>query len=174
MTTPYIRTFSVQEVANLSKHPYVYMDEKTISPLLLCYVCEKPFVDPVTDKNKQRGCRSCFPASDGPFTNITEWIVMEMLNGLLVQCIQCGEINIRRDALEKHEQTACRRAMVSCTAADIKCTWKGARVERDQHLAECIFEPLRPALAEIITENKQLQARIEQLERQMKELTARQ
>ena len=159
------RSLSYQTIPNPSKHPYVYMDEATISTLLICSVCEKPFIDPVTAGDQQRGCRSCFTANEGPFTDITEWIVMEMLNSLLVQCVQCGEINIRRDALEKHDQTACRRAMVRCEASDIKCAWKGTREQRDRHEVECIFKPLRPALSDIITENKELRERIEQLER---------
>lgn len=164
------RSLSYQTIPNSSRHPYVYMDEATINALLICSVCEKPFVDPVTAGDKQRGCRTCFTANEGPFTDITEWIVMEMLNGLLVQCVQCGEINIRRDALQKHEQTACRRAMVRCDAADIKCAWKGTREQLNEHVAVCIFRPLRPALLDIITENKELRERIEQLERTMEEL----
>lgn len=159
------RSISHQSPPISSRHPYVYMDEASISALLICSVCEKPFIDPVTAGDKRRGCRTCFTANEGPFADISEWIVMEMLNSLLVQCIQCGEINIRRDALEKHDQTACRRALVRCDACDIKCTWKGTREQREQHLAECIFEPLRPALSNIIIENKELRERIEQLER---------
>ena len=172
MSNTYNDSSSSQQGFPTSRRRYKYVDKAAVNQLLLCSVCQDPFVDPVTDRTQRRGCRSCFTVNDGPFTDITEWIVIQMINGLLVECTQCGETNIRREVLEKHEQTACKRAMVSCTAVDIKCPWKGARIERDRHLAECIFEPLRPALAEIITENKQLREKIEQLERQMQELRA--
>ena len=147
------------------RRQYDYIDNKSISPLLLCCICKDPFVDPVTDKNNRHGCRSCFTSTDGPFTDITEAIVVGILHSLLVRCTLCEQTNIRRDALDKHQQTVCPQAVISCKAADIKCPWKGRREQLDQHFAGCVFQPLRPALAEIITENRELREKIEQLER---------
>jgi hypothetical protein len=137
-------------------------------------MCEKPFVDPVTAQDSRRGCRSCLEKTGGTLTPIQEWIVLEMLNGLLVRCTQCEELNIKRGDLKQHEQTACRLAVVPCIAADIKCTWQGAREQRTKHLSECVFEPLRPALQEIITGNKQLQERIQKLELSVNQLRGNQ
>jgi hypothetical protein len=109
------------------------MDDKSINPLLLCCTCEKPFVDPVTAEDNRRGCRACLSNYSSTLTPIKEWIVLEMLNGLLVRCSQCGEVNIRRGDLKQHEEKDCKRAVVSCIAADIKCPWKGAREQRDEH-----------------------------------------
>jgi hypothetical protein len=150
------------------------MDERPINSLLLCCVCEKPFVDPVTAQDSRRGCRSCLEKTGGTLTPILEWIVLEMLSGLPVRCTQCDELNIKRGNLKQHEQTECRLAVVPCEAADIKCTWQGAREKRDKHSLECVFEPLRPALQEIITENKQLRERIEKLELSVNQLRGNQ
>jgi hypothetical protein len=97
-----------------------------------------------------------------------------MLNGLLVRCSQCEEVNIRRGDLKQHEEKDCKRAVVSCIAADIKCPWKGAREQRDEHLKLCVFEPLRPALSEIIMENKQFHDQIHKLETLVNELRDKQ
>ena len=61
-------------------------------------------------------------------------------------------------------KNACKRAVVPCKAADIKCPWKGAREQLEKHLEECVFEPLRPALEEIIMENKELKEKMAKLE----------
>lgn len=156
-------------MTSTSRNLYVYMDESTINSLLICCVCERPFVDPVTAGDSRRGCRSCLSDSP-PITPILEWIVLEMLNGLLVQCIQCGETNIKRGQFEEHVQRSCSRAVIPCKAADIKCPWRDAREKLKEHLAKCVFEPLRPALQEIITENKQLQERIQKLELSVNQL----
>lgn len=170
MQQTYSRCLSDEEFSIATGHRYVYMDRKIISPLLLCCICRDPFIDPVTAEDQRRGCRSCFTPKDGTLTNIADFIVIEMLNSLLVQCTQCGQTNIRRDALEKHEKTDCRRAIVTCKAADIKCPWEGIREQLDDHLINCIFEPLRPVLGELVMENKLLREKIEKLERRVDEL----
>ena len=170
MQHTYSRCLSDEEFSIASGHRYVYMDRKTINPLLLCRICKDPFIDPVTTEDQSRGCRSCFTSKDGTLTNITDFIVTEMLNGLLVQCTQCGQTDIRRDALEKHEQITCRHAVVVCKAADIKCPWNGTREQLERHLTSCIFEPLRPALGELVMENEQFREQIEKLVRRVDEL----
>jgi hypothetical protein len=150
------------------------MDEAAINPLLLCCICEKPFVEPCTADDARRGCRSCLSDYSLSLTPIEEVIVIEMLNSIPVRCSQCGDVNIRRGNFKKHQQEACKRAVVPCKAADMKCSWKGAREQLDEHLKECIFEPLRPALEEIINENKQFQERISKLENIVNRLTRNQ
>jgi hypothetical protein len=150
------------------------MDEKTIHPLLLCDVCKRPFVDPVTAADERRGCRACF-TKDSLFQSsslvpIHEPIVLKMLDNLLVRCTQCEETNILRGVLHKHEQNECKRTVVPCKAADIKCRWQGVRGQLDAHMDECVFQPLRPALEEIILENKQFKKQIEALENSVKQL----
>ncbi|CAF2951471.1 unnamed protein product [Rotaria sp. Silwood2] len=158
-----------------SKHPYVYTTDQKINPLLICCICQKPFVDPVTTVDHRRGCRACLTEYSShrlpSVTPIQEWIVLEMLNSLLVECTRCKEINIRRGDLKQHEEESCKRAFVLCKAADIKCPWKGVREELDAHLEQCVFEPLRPVLAEIIMGNKQFKEKIDTLEILIKKFT---
>ncbi|CAF1321836.1 unnamed protein product [Rotaria sp. Silwood1] len=160
-----------------SKHPYVYMTDQQINPLLLCSICQKPFVDPLTTKDNKRGCRACFTdyssSQSVPMAPIQEGIVLEMLNSLLVECTKCKDKNIRRGDLQRHEEKSCKRVFVQCKAADIKCPWKGVREELDAHMEQCVFEPLRPVLAELIMENEQLKEKIDQLEILIKKFTER-
>ena len=107
---------AISEVSMTPQRKYKYVPNQAISPLLLCCICEQPFVDPVFAADGRRGCRACFTSTDSPFAEIKEWIVVEMLNALLVECNECEQTNIRRGALENHRQTVCKRAIVSCKA----------------------------------------------------------
>ncbi len=150
------------------------MDDTLINTLLLCCICENPFVDPVTAEDNRRGCRTCLSNYSSTLTPIKEWIVLEMLNGLLVRCSQCGEVDIRRGDLKQHEENSCKLAVVPCKAADIKCPWTGAREQLEKHLESCVFQPLRPALLEIIMENKKFHDQIYKLETLVNELRDKQ
>ncbi|CAF2088104.1 unnamed protein product [Rotaria magnacalcarata] len=158
-------------------HPYVYMPNQVINPFLLCCICHNPFVDPVNTTDERHGCRACFMQNvshEQPLlTSIEEKIVLDMLNGLLVYCPQCREENIRRGDLARHERESCRRALVVCEAADIKCPWRGVREDLDTHLRQCVFEPLRPAFVEVINESRQLKQRLEHLENVLNNSTQR-
>ncbi len=145
------------------------MDEKTINCFLLCCICKKPLIDPVTANDTRRGCRSCLIGTSSSVTPIDELIVIQMLNDLLVKCLKYEEINIRRGEFDQHEQRVCRQAIIPCKATDIKCPWTGPREQLDKHIDECVFEPLRPALEEIIIENKQLHEKINKLENLLKQ-----
>lgn len=96
-----------------------------------------------------------------------------MLDSILVQCLRCGETNIKRGEFQLHEQNSCQQAVVPCISADIKCPWKGTRKERNAHMNECVYEPLRPALSQIINENKQFHEKISKLESLVRELKER-
>jgi hypothetical protein len=178
-----------------TNNTYSYMDESTIHPLLKCKLCMKPFNDPVTNKNGDRFCRACATqflvqrsvvkietiahASDNnnqqlaalqTLTPVTERLVLDMLDSLLVRCKLCDETNIYRGQLEEHEKNACAQGSVLCTAADISCSWVGIREALNKHTATCRYEPLRPAFAEIFNEHAELRARIKKIETQFNEL----
>lgn len=158
--------------------PYDYMESQHVNPYLCCSICKKPFVNPMTTSDGlKRGCLACFTNNplyeSTPLVPIQEMIVLEMLNSLLVRCTRCHEENIRRGDLEQHEANACKRARVSCKAADLKCTWHGVREELDAHMKECVFEPIRPALAEILAENRRLKEKLDKLENLITKLTQR-
>ncbi|CAF0988899.1 unnamed protein product [Rotaria sordida] len=169
----------------MSNDTYIYMDESSIHHLLKCKLCSKPFVDPVSTQNGERFCRSCISHilnrdhyADNEYqlskmqtlTPVTETLVLEMLDSLLVQCKECEKINIPRGQLDEHKNKECLKATVLCQAADIKCSWVGTRESLKEHLNECKFEPLRSALEEIFNEHDQLKNRINIFEIQTNEL----
>ncbi len=171
---------------------YSYMDEESIHPLLICRFCSKPFVDPVSTQNGDCFCRSCIPyfllqnsshensrtdinseqqlSKMQTLTPVTEKLILEMLDTLLVQCVKCGEINIKRGQLREHENQTCTQAPVLCRASEIKCSWMGTREKLNDHLEQCKFEQIRPALESIFDEHSELQDRIQHLQTQIDEL----
>lgn len=159
------------------------MDERNIYSALKCKLCTRPFVDPVSTQNKDTCCRACIlsvinggrtkdSAKVAELIPVTEKLVFDMLDSLLVRCTKCGEINIMRGQLEEHENRACMQATVLCTAADLKCPWVGARDELDDHIEQCKFEPLRSALGSVFVDHDQFKSRLENIEREYNELAA--
>lgn len=160
---------------------YSYMDERSIHPVLKCKLCTRPFVDPVTTQTKDTYCRACIlsiinrgrnqdSARVMQLTPVTEKLVLDMLDSLLVRCTKCGESNIMRGQLDEHENRACMQASVVCIAADLKCPWVGTRDELDDHLGQCQFQPLRSALGCIFIDHDQFKTRLENLERECDQL----
>lgn len=165
---------------------YAYMDETSINDYLKCRICKKPFVDPVSNTNGDTFCRKCLTeflrqnpstrsGSISPengqilgkmqsYKSVTEPIVLQMLNDLLVRCPKCYKTNIKRGQLEEHKNQSCPKATVLCTAADIKCNWMGTREELDQHADGCRFQPLRSAFQSLFDEQNELKTRLDQLE----------
>jgi len=86
-----------------------------------------------------------------PYVEINTRIVLNQLDRLLVRCLLCGESNIQRCNYQNHENT-CVKKIVLCSAADIKCSWKGTRDELTVHLNNCPFEQLRPIIDELKNE----------------------
>lgn len=159
------------------------MDEKNIHQALKCKLCGKPFVNPVTTTNNDTFCRECITTvlsrrSDQGLAElkglkpVTERLVLDMLDSLLVRCTKCGEINILRGQLEEHENKACMQATVLCRAADLKCPWVGPREELDDHAQMCKFEPLRSALGSIFADHDQVKSRFEKLQQEYTELAS--
>jgi hypothetical protein len=168
------------------------MDESAIHPLLICKLCSRPFVEPVSTQTGERFCRSCIThillknsSSEIGRTNlnseqqlskmqnvtpVTEPLVLQMLDQIPVRCTKCGEINIQRGQLGEHENQSCRQASVLCRASLCKCPWVGPREELEKHCEECKFEQIRPALEHIFNENAELKDRIQYLETQLDEL----
>jgi chromosome segregation ATPase len=140
------------------------MDADSIDALLKCSFCSEPFVDPVISPDGNRSCRACVSSNDEHenVTPLEEAVLSDLLDGLRVKCIQCGEDNIRRDDIEKHNSTECSKRIITCTAVDLKCSWTGLYEGLHYHLKSCLFESLRPIFAEILAENIQFKEQIEQ------------
>lgn len=99
-------------------------------------------------------------------TPVTERIVLNMLDRLLIKCNNCGTMNIQRGAFEKHLAKSCPKALVTCPAADLKCSWTGSTDQLKQHLIVCAYEQIRPILLEMMQENRELKEQIQQISEQ--------
>jgi hypothetical protein len=169
-------------VANTS---FEYMDKASIDKDLNCDYCNNPLVDPMSTPCRHTFCRFCIEnkirktggACAKPkcknksialedLTPVTERIVLNMLDRLLVKCTNCGTTNIPRGSFEKHVIKFCPKAAVSCTAADLKCSWIGSSDQLRQHVMVCAYEQIRPILMEILQENRQLKEQIQQISEQ--------
>ncbi len=165
-----------------SSSNYEYMDKASIDKDLNCEYCNNPLVDPMSTPCKHTFCRTCIETkikkSGGAcakpkcknksialedLTPVTERIVLNMLDRLLVKCTSCGTINIQRGAYEKHVVKLCPKATVGCSAADLKCSWIGSSDQLKQHIMVCPYEQIRPILIEIVQENRQLKEQIQQM-----------
>jgi hypothetical protein len=164
---------------------YEYMDKASIDKDLNCEYCNNPLLDPVSTPCKHTFCRGCIEhklkktggACAKPkcksksmaledLTPVTERIVLNMLDRLLVKCLSCGTSNIQRGTFEKHATNFCPKATVSCSAADLKCPWFGSGDQLKQHVMVCSYEQIRPILMEIIQDNRQLKEQIQQMSEQ--------
>ncbi|CAF2146872.1 unnamed protein product [Rotaria magnacalcarata] len=178
----------------LSNDTYVYMDESSIHSSLKCKFCSKPLIDPVKTPTGDQFCRECIlrilhreasDKTDKSYTDInsssskeqmlipvTEPIVLLMLDALLVRCTACEKIDIARGEFNEHKRKHCLKSSTLCLAADLKCPWMGTRENLETHLQECKFEPLRPMLKEIFREHDQVKTRINNLDKQVNQLTS--
>ena len=179
----YFFFFILQKMTiTLANTNYEYMDKASIDKDLNCEYCNNPLVDPVSTPCKHTFCRLCIEqkikktggACAKPkcknksialedLTPVTERIVLNMLDRLLVKCSSCGTSNIQRGAFEKHATKLCPKATVTCSAADLKCPWIGSSDQLKHHVMVCSYEQIRPILMEIIQDNRQLKEQIQQM-----------
>ena len=164
---------------------FEYMDKASIDKDLNCEYCNNPLVDPLSTPCKHTFCRACIEAkikkTGGAcakpkcknkaitlenLSPVTERIVLNMLDRLLVKCTSCGTSNIQRGAFEKHATKLCPKATISCSAADLKCPWTGSSDQLKQHMMVCAYEQIRPVLVEVIQENRQLKEQVQQMSEQ--------
>ena len=176
-------TLSENKMTTTSSSPsYEYMERASIDKDLNCEYCNNPLVEPMSTPCKHTFCRVCIEtkikkSGSGcakpkcrnksmtldDLTPVTERIVLNMLDRLLVRCTNCGAQNIQRGAYEKHVVKSCPKAAVSCTAADLKCAWMGSSDQLKQHVLVCPYEQIRPILRDITQENQQLKEQMKQM-----------
>ncbi|CAF0791573.1 unnamed protein product [Adineta ricciae] len=165
---------------------YEYVNEESINHALKCTICDQPFIRPVSTncKKKHKFCRHCIEQwlkrnSSCPkcrqilhsedLISITEDIVVDVLNELRVKCTACGQTGLERGDFNNHIKHSCPSIIVTCPASDIKCSWTGPRRQLDNHLKRCSYEPLRPLISSLVSENQALKEQVSQLSRHMKE-----
>ncbi|CAF0880506.1 unnamed protein product [Rotaria sordida] len=165
-----------------------YMDEQSIDRNLICSICHKPLKDPVCTPCDHTYGRACItqwlhqsnncscpvcvkkPLSINELTQASRPL-RNILDQLRVQCILCAQTDLQRGNFVDHINKVCPKSVVQCKAADIKCPWEGPRNELQNHITTCIFEPLRPVLASLIAESRQLIDHVQQHDKEIKELT---
>lgn len=164
---------------------YEYMDKASIDKDLNCDYCNNPLVEPVSTPCKHTFCRICIEnkirktggaCAKAKCKNksitledlmpVSERIVLNMLDRLLVKCLNCGMPNVQRGTFEKHATKTCPKAIVLCSAVDIKCPWTGSTDQLKQHLITCAYEQLRPILIELIHDNRQSKEKLVKLSEQ--------
>jgi chromosome segregation ATPase len=89
-------------------------------------------------------------------------MVRNLLDRIPVKCIVCGQGDLRRGDFDDHIQKVCPKIVVSCSSADIKCSWTGQRDQLNQHLLDCRFQSIRPVITEFIAEYQQLKDQVNQ------------
>lgn len=164
---------------NNNNHKYEYMDDASVDSELICSICNKPFIDPVSTSCDHTFCQDCIkrwiekgkktcptcrhkiPTTD-QFTQVSRPL-RNILDRLQIKCSTCGQTGLQRDNFNDHINKIRPKVHIPCTAADIKCPWSGLREELQQHLTTCKFEPLRTLLSQLLTDNGQLLAAQEKL-----------
>ncbi|CAF3383837.1 unnamed protein product [Rotaria sp. Silwood2] len=153
---------------------YEYMNISAISDALICEICRNPFINPVIlpypcertyclnciQSNLEKHSNNCMQCDKKSLSN-TELknespILRKMLDNLLVRCRSCAQINIQRSNFSKHIQQMCPKRIVSCSANDIQCSWKGHFDQLNQHFNVCPYEKLRTPLTKLINDVQRL------------------
>jgi hypothetical protein len=171
---------------------FEYMDEQSIDGELKCSICTDPFIDPVvTPSCDHTFCRSgiesalknktaCPNCRHDPLF-LTELkppsrILTNLLNRILVRCNKCGGTNIQREFFDEHIKRWCPKVEISCSATDLNCGWIGPRDQLSSHLANCIYEAMRPTfshIALIVERLDRMQRENQQLKLQVNDMTHR-
>lgn len=169
---------------------YEYMNEDSIDNELKCSLCMQPFRAPVSAGCGHTFCQECISqwvmhsatcptcrnrTQAKEFQPISIRVVINQLERLRMKCKRCNQANIERGNINEHEKR-CPNQSVSCPAFDIKCKWKGKRNELPEHLLQCPFQKIRPAIDDIYEHLKniyeplvdELQAMRQQLEKEIK------
>ncbi|CAF1468045.1 unnamed protein product [Rotaria sordida] len=163
---------------------YEYMNESSIDISLKCVICSDPYVNPCSTPCDHTFCRSCIikwieendrcPACrKKPITiqslRATDRIVFDIVDRLLVRCRACRQSNIQRGNYDEHYNKYCSNTFVSCSAADLKCSWQGPRDKLQDHLTVCHYEMMRPLLGNLVNTVNTLNEKVQQYENQSKE-----
>ena len=162
---------------------YEYIDFDSINCELICSICSKPFVVPVSTPCDHTFCQDCIqrwiekknkpcPTCRQQIKSIDMCIpvnrpLRNMLDRLPIKCLSCEQTIAQRDQFNDHIRKVCPKMNISCSAADIKCTWTGPREDLDKHLTTCQFEPVRSLLSPLISDNQRLNTEKQQLTEQV-------
>jgi hypothetical protein len=122
----------------LSIDQYEYMDEDVIDDNLKCIICTQPFQSPISLACQHTFCQFCIETwiktnSSCPIcrrsfgikyevTKVTNSSVINELDGLLVRCLRCKKINIKRNNFKKHWQR-CSKSRTARLSDSVQNRW---------------------------------------------------
>ena len=172
----------------VSSNDYTYVNEDQIDSELKCIICQQPFVKPLVGKGcghtfcsiciqnwlrQNSSCPSCRKKTS--FESVTTRVVLSQLDHLHVRCFHCQRNDIQRGNFDDHIQRRCPAIRVKCDAhADLKCSWRGLRQEKEQHLALCPLLQIRPIVEslriDILVQGHQLQYFMEEMRNELNHL----
>ncbi|CAF3341582.1 unnamed protein product [Rotaria sp. Silwood1] len=170
----------------MSNIQYEYVDESSIDENYKCLICNEPFQQPITTSCDHSYCQVCIqrwldegysscpacrhPLSINNLKPVTTRLILNILDKLLVKCLQCGQTGIQRGNFNDHITKICPKGSIVCSASDIKCPWSGQRDQLQNHLIDCSYEQLRPVLNSLINTNRQLEQQVQFLTNQVQTL----
>ena len=144
---------------------FTYTDPSNIDPNLICTICTDPFWKPVFGaKCGHTFCRSCLekwmvedkscPSYRKEIVSLTSITVagvrslIDQLNRLSVGCSDCRKSDIQRGDFEDHRKQ-CAGRVVRCSAAAIRCDWKGRTAHLKAHEAQCELVRVKPTIDDL-------------------------
>lgn len=165
---------------------YEYMNEGLIDDELKCSICHHPFISPVSTDIcghtfcckcietwllQQQTCPSCRRrVLFSSFNPVSTRIVLNLLNRIPVRCILCRAINIERGNFNDH-QKQCIKRIVTCSFADLSCSWSGKQDELSQHELVCPYRRVRSIVDELRSQNRTLQSTVQKQAEQIRFLS---
>ncbi|CAF3730338.1 unnamed protein product [Adineta steineri] len=158
---------------------YEYIDEQSIDANYKCSICMKPFQYPVTTPCDHTFCQECIQhwlkenhsscpicrqnLLENQLIPITTRLILNILDKLVVKCLQCEQNDIQRGNFNDHIKKFCSKSILSCTASDIQCPWSGTRDELEKHLSICNYTQLRSVLSQFMNKNQLFEKQIQTL-----------
>jgi hypothetical protein len=140
-----------------SYHEYIHPEY--LDPDLICYICGKPWTEPVLTPCQNTFCRFCIEQwLDENFLKcpscpqsvlkkhlvpLLDQSILIKLEQIHVRCVLCGQTNLKRGEFVIHLHQTCPRAIVTCSTRDDRCLWIGLREEYETHSNSCSFQSLK-------------------------------
>ncbi|CAF2475848.1 unnamed protein product [Rotaria sp. Silwood2] len=133
---------------------YEYENESSIDSELICAACLNPFNKPTITSCGHIFCLSCIKLwlkkdlscpicrkilIENNLKPVTNQNILNKLDQLPVKCTLCQQTHIKRKRFDYHKDKRCQKVIVLCSAADMKCPWKGQRIDLRSHEMNCSY-----------------------------------
>ncbi|CAF0891433.1 unnamed protein product [Rotaria sordida] len=155
---------------------YEYENESSVDSELICAICLNPFDEPISTLCEHIFCVDCIKLwlkkdlscpicreilIENNLKSVINQNILNKLDQLQVKCRLCQQKHIKRKRFDYHIDKQCSKVIVSCSAADIKCPWKGQRIDLQSHQMNCIYYSNRKLFNHQVQENKITSSKLE-------------